>query len=174
MKRFLAVVFALSAMFMSCHAAAESPFRLSIETFYERSDDRNIYSAPYNNVIKVRGAGYARPFMVILKNVSDRTQQLMVDEATQGFGLITFEITDENGNNNVVTKKISATLSRSEGYRNLGPGKKKEFEVFLNEREWNNAFKLLRSGAVKLLARAAYKNRSETIYSDYYTLVLDQ
>jgi hypothetical protein len=98
---------------------------------------------------------------------------LNIDQATKGYGLISFEVTDEHGNNNVVTKKIAVDQTTSEGYKYIGPGKTKEFEIRLTEGEWENAFKLVKLGAAKLRARACYKNASTVIYSRYYTILLE-
>lgn len=88
-------------------------------------------------------------------------------------GLITFEITDNKGNNNVVTKKVDVKSSK-ESYVYLAPGKSKEFEILLSSSEWNNAFQLMDQGATQARARASYKNGSTVIYSDYYTILLEE
>jgi hypothetical protein len=54
------------------------------------------------------------------------------------------------------------------------PGMTKEYEIVMTEGEWNNAYKLRKQGATKFKARVAYKNGFTTIYSDYYTLILDE
>jgi hypothetical protein len=167
----IVVLFLALAGMLPAPAHAEDAFRITIQVFYERGDDRNIYYEPAGNFIRVR-PGPARPFKVVLRNITSNTQVLRVDEASRGLNLITFEITDENGNNNIVTKKIDLSKSRSEGYNNIAPGKTKEFEIILTEKEWDNSFKMLKQGVSKVKVRASYRNGSTIIYSDYYTVIL--
>ncbi len=162
-------------------AFADEPFELTIQVFGEVGYGYNVYYPPPGNIIKVRGGGHSMPFKVILKNTSSSTQSLNIGGGfggssyggKSGIGLITFEVTDENGNENVVTKKIDVDQSRGESYIYLGPGKAKEFEILLTPTEWNNAFKLMNKGASRLRARASYKSGSTVIYSDYYTILLE-
>ncbi|HPN72875.1 MAG TPA: hypothetical protein PKZ41_02650 [Candidatus Omnitrophota bacterium] len=165
------VILALAFMIQGPIALAADPFELTIQLFYEHGEDKNIYYESINPVIEI-GGGPVRPFKVVLKNTSSSPQPLNIDLAQKGLGLLTFEITDESGNKNVVSKKPDPILSKSESYIYVAPGKTKEFEIILTEREWNNAFKLIKQGSSKVRARASYKNGSKMIYSDYYTLVL--
>jgi hypothetical protein len=151
-------------------AYAEDPFEITIQAY--RYDGGVYYQLPLKT-IKVQGAEYDRRFKVVIKNISSGTQRLDIDTADNGLGQIFFEVTDENENRNVVTKKADLTRSQSRGYVLLGPGNTKEFEIFLSRGEWENAFKLVKDGASRLRARAVYKNGSNTICSDYYTIVLE-
>jgi hypothetical protein len=133
-----------------------------------------VYYSPPANTIKVKGTAYVKPLKVIIKNISSSTQRLDIDTADEGLGQILFEITDEKENRNIVTKKVDLGKSQSRAYRLIGAGNTKEFEIRLNQGEWENAFKLVQEGASRLRARAVYKNGSTSIYSDYYTIVLEE
>jgi len=174
MKKMIWVITLIFTGIFQAPAYAEEPFEISIRFFSESGYFENIYYEPRNKIVKVRQTHGVKPVKVVVKNISSKTQRLVIDQTSKGLDLITFEITDERGRNNVVSKKVDAYASRSEGYNYLGPGETKEFEIVLNESEWNNALKLLKEGATKVKARATYKNGSEVIYSDYYTLVLEE
>jgi hypothetical protein len=161
-------------------AYADNAFEVKILVFKEVGYYEGLYYAPANNIIKVRNDGPIRPLKVALKNISSKTQRLNIsrrltaDETSQGLDAISFEMTDERGNKNIITKKVDTIQSSSSGYNYINPGETKEFEIIMSEREWNNAFKLAKQGATKVRARASYKNGSDVIYSDYYTILLEQ
>lgn len=177
-KTFLILIF---IYFLQAVVYADGPFELTIQFTNGASYDYKTYQAPPGNTIKAKRGKCVIQFKVVLKNVSSSSQSLDIGSGwggssyggTSGTGLITFEITDENGNNNVVTKKVDVNQSKKESYVYLGPGKSKEFEIMLTSREWDNAFKLMNTGSTRLRARASYKNRSNIIYSDYYTILLE-
>lgn len=164
------VLFVFVCIFHVAAYAADS-FKLTIEFVIGPGGDYYVYREPVGKIIRASSYGYSMPFKIVLKNVTSSTQSLVVGGANKGLGLITFEITDENGNSNVVTKKIDASQSTNHGYNYLAPGKTKEFMIALNEQEWDNVFKLARQGAAKLTARASYKNGPTVIYSGYYTIL---
>jgi hypothetical protein len=161
------------------YAAGE--FELKIQVPDDSSFDRSVYYDPPGNVIKIIGSGRGARFRVALKNVSSSPQTLSIEGSyggskyggASGMSHITFEITDENGNNNVVSKKVGANQSKDESYLYLNPGKTKNFDILLTSSEWDNAFELSDQGAKDLHARAAYKNGPSVIYSDYYDVRLD-
>jgi len=159
---------------------AGDAFEVKILLYKESGYYNGIYYEPANNTIKVRDDGPIRPLKVALKNITSKTQRLNVssrlnaDETSIGLDAISFEMTDENGNKNIITKKVDPRQSSSQGYNYVNPGETKEFEVLMSEREWNNAFKLQKQGASKLRARASYRNGSDVIYSDYYTILLER
>jgi hypothetical protein len=173
LKMIGATILVLMGLFQA-PAYAGDPFEIAMQIFQDTGYYNSIYYAPPNNIIKVRNDGPVRPLKVVLKNVTSSTQHLNTDLSSQGFDLITFEMTDERGNNNVVTKKIDLSRSGAQGYDYIGPGKTKEFEILLTEREWNNAFKLTKQGATQLRARVSYRNGSNVIYSDYYTILFQE
>jgi hypothetical protein len=158
-------------------AHASDAFEVKILVYNESGYYNGIYYAPSNNIIKAKNNGPIKPLKVAVKNISSRTQRLNIsrrlnaDETSQGLDAISFEMTDEHGNKNVITKKVDTIQSSSQGYNYLNPGETKEFEIIMSEREWNNAFKLAKQGATKVKARASYKNGSDVIYSDYYTIL---
>ena len=152
-------------------AYADGPFEIIIQVY---SNDGGVYYSPPGKTIKVKGTAYVKPLKVVIKNISSDTQRLDIDTADEGLGQINFEITDEKENRNVVTKKVDLGKSQSKAYRLIGPGNTKEFEIRLNPDEWENAFKFVKEGASRLRARAVYKNGSNTICSDYYTIILEE
>jgi hypothetical protein len=128
---------------------------------------------PQANHIALPGVIQTRPFRVVLKNISKETQKLFLDQSHGPLDCISFEITDENNNQNVVTKKIDPKRSQMSAYQYLAPGQTKEFDILMSPKEWDNSFKLVMQGARKLRARVLYKSGSETIYSDYYDFVIE-
>lgn len=169
-----AIVLLVFVCILHVAAYAEDSFKLTIQFLAGPGSDYEIYREPVRNVVRGSSYGYGKPFKIVLKNVTSSTQSLVVGGADKGLGLITFEITDDKGNSNVVTKKIDVSQSRGEGFNYLSPGKAKEFMIALSEQEWNNVFKLARQGPTRLSARATYKNGSTVIYSDYYTILPDE
>ena len=158
-------------------ARASDAFEVKLLVFKDSGYYNGIYYAPPNNIIKARNNGPIKPLKVAVKNISSKTQRLNIsrrlnaDETSQGLDAISFEMTDEHGNKNIITKKVDTIQSSSQGYNYINPGESKEFEIIMSEREWNNAFKLAKQGATKIRARASYKNGSDVIYSDYYTIL---
>ncbi|MFH1209148.1 MAG: hypothetical protein V1673_06320 [Candidatus Omnitrophota bacterium] len=161
-------------------AHAGDAFEVKILVFKESGYYNGIYYAPANNIIKASNDGPIKPLKVALKNITSRTQRLNIsrrlnaDETSLGLDAISFEMTDEHGNQNIITKKVDTIQSSSQGYNYINPGETKEFEIIMSEREWNNAFKLSKQGATKIRARASYKNGSDVIYSGYYTILLER
>ena len=152
------------------------PFEMTIQAYLYESYDGTIYYPPPNNIIKMKGPRTGR-FRIILKNVSSDTQSLLkatASSAEKGMGQIFFESTDESGNRNVVTKKIDASQSKMQGYSYIGPGKSVDFDVSLTPKDWEGLGLLVSKGARKLRTRAAYKNGTSTIYSDYYTVIIEE
>ncbi len=164
----------------STPAHADEAFEVKILVYKETGYFNGVYYAPANNTIKVSNDGPIKPLKVALKNITSRTQRLNIsrrlnaDETNLGLDAISFEMTDEHGNQNSITKKVDTVQSSSQGYNYINPGETKEFDVTMSEREWNNAFKLAKQGATRVKARASYKNGSDVIYSDYYTILLER
>ncbi|MBP7056428.1 MAG: hypothetical protein KBB52_06225 [Candidatus Omnitrophica bacterium] len=181
MPRKILVIALFSFLFFQSYLYADGPFELTIQVFGQVGYENVVYYNPPGNIIKIRRGMPVIPFKVVLKNVSSSSQSLNIGSgsggssygAKSGISLVTFETTDENGNTNVVTKKVEASQSRGESYIYLAPGKTKEFEIMLSPNEWNNAFKLAEQGASRIKARASYKSGSTTIYSDYYTVIIE-
>lgn len=169
-KMIWAAVLVLLSLLQAPAYAADA-FEISLMFFYDKGYYDGVYYAPKNNIIKVREDGPPRPLKVVLKNISSSSQRLNTDMASGGLDLITFEMTDERGNNNIVTKKVDPIQTRAQGYEYIGPGKTKEFEIMVTEREWNNAYKLAKDGVTKVRARVTYKNGSTVISSPYYTIM---
>lgn len=153
-------------------AYADEPFELTIQILSDSNYWNSTYYTPQKNIIRIRADGPTKTFRVVLKNISSSNQRLNYDTATLGLGMLSFEMSDESGNENIVTKKVDPIQSKSQTYSYIAPGATKEWQISLTAREWDNAYKLIQRGATKVRARASYKNGSSIIHSDYYTLLL--
>lgn len=160
--------------FLQAPVYAGDLFEITIQTFVANGYFDGVYRNPPKNTIRSRGTEYVRPFRVVVKNITSSTQRLDLDIAEMGLGQIIFEVTDEKDNKNVITKKADLSKSKGMSYTYLNPGQTKEFDIQLSRADWDNAHNLVEKGATKLRARAAYKNGSNVIYSDYYTIILEE
>ncbi|MFA6599508.1 MAG: hypothetical protein WCU74_00650 [Candidatus Omnitrophota bacterium] len=174
MKKVIAITLFAFLCAFPAPARAGKNFQLVLQVFYSEGYYQGIYYRPGSNVIRIREDDPVRPWKLVLKNITATSQRLNVDLASAGLYLIAFEVTDDRGNKNLITKKISAMDSKASRYEYIGPGRTKEFVIILTEREWNNAYKLEKQGASKLRLRASYKNGNEVIYSDDYTILLEK
>jgi hypothetical protein len=175
-----AVLVLIAMYFLQLPAYAADKISLTLQVADGASYTDITYHVPYGNIINVSKGQNILSLKVVLKNISSYTQSLSIgpewggseykDES--GVGLITFEVTDENGNNNVITKTADLNATGTTSYIYLGSGQTKEIEILMTSNDWDNAFKLSDKGATKLRARASYKNGSDIIYSDYYTINL--
>lgn len=163
-------------LWVVCAYAEEpkGPFEVWIERYLSQGDSSNVYYKPMTNRFKLRPDVYLRPFKVVVKNVSKDTQTLAVDLSQGPLTYISFEVSDENGNENLITKKIDINKSQLSNYQYIGPGRSKEFEVLITQKEWDNAFALAGKGSRKFKVRALYKSGSKTFYSDYYYIEFEE
>jgi hypothetical protein len=120
-----------------------------------------------DRTFRVQG-NYPPSFVVIVTNTDSSTQEFYEQAASGGYSSISFEITDENGNSNVVRKKRDPGASSMVTSTYLKPQEKREFDIQVDEDTWENAFKLQKQGARKLKVRAIYDNNGSNIYSEYY------
>jgi len=159
---FLIVFFAFQST-----AIAGGPIEISV-AIKKRGD----IIRPISGVLKV---GRIFPtIIVIVENVSDSSQKLYKDDRISELGSISFEITDENKKRNVIKRKISISKSSMISFQHMHPGDSKEFEVVLDERKWENAFKLYKKGSRKFKARAVFYNGSKKLYSPYYDVIAEE
>jgi hypothetical protein len=167
------IIFVLTLTFFLCAPLwADEPFSLKLKVFLTAGFDDDVYYEPAQNIIRVRDY-VPKNFRVEIKNVSSETQSLYFDTMDQGLGQIIFEATDENGKENVITKRTDFTRSGTEEYRYFAPGQMKVIPIVLNEKEWNNLGRLAKEGAKKIRIRAIFKSRSRTVYSEYYTIIME-
>jgi len=128
------------------------------------------YSQPLDRVFRIKGE-YPTSFQVIITNMSSSAESFYENAASSGYSSISFEITDEKGNTNVVRKKRDPYASSTVTSQYLRPGEKRVFDILIEEDTWENAYKLQKQGARKFKVRAVYDNNSTTsIYSEYYDL----
>jgi hypothetical protein len=170
----IAAVLLISILWIFCAHAGESqgPFEVWIELFLEYTESTSYYK-PASSVIKVTPTMRLHPFKLVLKNISKDTQQLSIDAKQGSQDYISFEVTDENNNSAVITKKVDTSKSNMPTYIYIGPGKRKEFEIFMSPADWENAGSLVNKGARRLHARAVYKSGSKKFCSDYYDFIIE-
>jgi len=141
------------------------PFQLKI------SADYPVYGAePVDRVFKVR-ARFPLIFYVTAINVSSSGQFFYLQVASSGYSSISFEVTDEEGNLNIIRRKRDPNASSMIGSAYLLPGEKRVFDISMNENDWEGVFKLYREGARRMKVRAIYDNEPRKIYSEYYELI---
>jgi hypothetical protein len=144
--------------------AQEGPFKLKVSMNFNEAE-------PLDKTFKVR-AGSPKTFYVIITNISSSAQPYYGQSEDTGYSSISFEITDEGGNTNVIRRKRSASVSGAVTSTYLKPGEKQVFDILLNDEEWDNCFKLYKEGAKRARVRAIYDNESKTVYSPYYDVIL--
>jgi hypothetical protein len=132
-------------------------------------DGRHI--EPADRVFKVP-SGIPTTFYVTATNTSSSMERLYEQAADPGYSSISFEISDEAGNTNVIRRKKDLSASGAVASIPIQPENKKVFEINLNEDEWENVFNLSKKGARRLRGRAVYENDFKKIYSEYYQLII--
>jgi hypothetical protein len=143
---------------------AQEDFKLRVAMYYSGN-----YVEPLDRTFKVQG-NYPSSFQVIVINTSTSSQSFYENASDGGYGSISFEITDEEGNRNVVRKKTDPYASGTVSSTYMNPGEKRVFDITIDQDTWENAYKLLKQGARKFRVRAVYDNESTVIYSEYYDL----
>lgn len=173
--RFIIVVLVAALAAVGAAGAAEQPFEITIQVYRQQGPLLDgSYIEPPGKIIRVRYGEFSGWFRIVLKNVTSQTQELQLESADRGYGRIELYATDENNNENIITKKVDPSLSRGTGQAFVGPGRTKYFDINLTPSEWNNVFKLAQKGATRITVRAAYRNRSTTMFSDPYTVVVTE
>jgi len=143
---------------------AREPLKLRVAMYYVGG-----YEEPLDRSFKVRG-NYPSSFQVIVINTDESAQPFYENASSGGYSSISFEITDENGNSNVVRKKRDSSASTTVTSSYIRPLEKRVFDIAIDEDTWENAYKLQKRGARKFRVRAIYDNNNSKIYSDYYDL----
>jgi len=112
-------------------------------------------------------------FSLILKNSSNSAQSIYWESDAGPTKFLSFEMTDEKGATFIVKHKKIPARSAAVISSFLSPGANVTETLVMDPDEWEN-LPLLESGKVKKYrTRMIYDNGGHTIYSDYYTLVLD-
>ena len=124
---------------------------------------------PLDRTFRVRG-DYPPSFVVTVTNTDSSAQSFYENASSGGYSSISFEITDEFGNSNVVRKKRDPGASTTVTSQYLQPQEKKMFDILVDPNTWDNAYKLHKQGARKFKVRAIYDNNGSAIYSEYYNL----
>ena len=113
------------------------------------------------------------PFSVILTNRSKSSQRIYWETDSGYTKSLSFEMIDEFGNISMIKRKEFPAMSVALVNTYLGSDASVTKTMIMDPDEWDN-LSLIEPGKVKKFrARAVYNNDGHTIYSDYYTLILD-
>ncbi len=165
MKKILLVLIIFCA-FQSI-AIAKEPIEISIAV-----KKRGDIIRPIRGVLYV---GRIFPtIVVIVENVSNSSQKLYSDDRIGRLGTIAFEVKDRSKRRNVIKRKVSISKSSMKSFKHMKPGASEMFEVVLDERKWENAFKLYDKGSRAFKARAIFYNGTKKLYSPYYDVIVKQ
>ena len=163
MKKILLVLIIFCA-FQSI-AIAKEPIEVSI-AIKKRGD----IIRPIGNTLIV---GRIFPtIVVIVENVSNSSQKLYSDDRVGRLGTIAFEVKDRSKRRNVIKRKVTISKSSMKSFKLMKPGDSEMFEVVLDKRKWENAFKLYDKGSRAFKARAIFYNGTKKIYSPYYDVIV--
>ena len=123
---------------------------------------------PYGGRIVVKEP--PMPFHVVIKNISNRSQELFDQSMSRGYNWLSFEIRDEEGKRKKIERKKKSGPSGIETFVHLKPGASKVIEMLIDPYEWTNV-PIVNLGEVGYFrVRAIYKNKGKKIYSQYYDL----
>ncbi len=111
--------------------------------------------------------------VVIVENVSDSSQKLYSDDRVGRLGTIAFEVKDRSKRRNIIKRKVTISKSSMASFKHMKPGDSEMFEVVLDKRKWENAFKLYDKGSRAFKARAIFYNGTKKIYSPYYDVIVE-
>lgn len=164
MKILRNILFAALLFFPALCLAEELELSLAV--------DRGLtYATSYGKTITVQMEPMS--FSVTLKNPSSSAQSIYWESASGPEKFISFEMTDESGRVFTVKRKKSPSRSAAVVSSFLAGGANVSGPVTMDPAEWEN-LPLIEPGKVKKYrTRALYDNGGHTIYSDYYTLILD-
>jgi len=112
--------------------------------------------------------------VVIVENVSNSSQKLYTDYRVGKLGTISFEVKDRSKRRNVIKRKVSISKSSMVSFQHMQPGDSEMFEVVLDKRKWENAFKLYDRGSRAFKARAIFYNGTKKLYSPYYDVIVEE
>ncbi len=110
--------------------------------------------------------------VVIVENVSNSSQKLYSDDRVGRLGTIAFEVKDRSKRRNVIKRKVTISKSSMKSFKLMKPGDSEMFEVVLDKRKWENAFKLYDKGSRAFKARAVFYNGTKKLYSPYYDVIV--
>lgn len=145
---------------ISFHALALGGLEVSLVVL-----QNNIYSKPYDNKIIVKER--PTPFYVELKNTSG-SSKLIYRKAQNELAGLEFEVTDENNQKTIVTRKKEYLTSEAITSKHLGAGKTVRNHIVIDHNEWENG--TIMKPQKKYKVRVIYNNNHSKIYSDYYTV----
>jgi len=110
--------------------------------------------------------------VVIVENVSNSSQKLYSDDRVGRLGTIAFEVKDRSKRRNIIKRKVTISKSSMKSFKLMKPGDSEMFEVVLDKRKWENAFKLYDKGSRAFKARAVFYNGTKKLYSPYYDVIV--
>jgi len=126
---------------------------------------------PFDRTITIKRQ--PTPLCLILANRSSSSQSVYWQVQAGGIASVSLELTDEQGKTVTVKRKEKPVSSDQVINNYLAAGASVTKTVMADPEEWNNIPVIEPGKAKKFKARAAFYNDGTTIYSEYYTLVLD-
>ena len=162
-KRLFLSLIIVSTFQLSAHA--KEPFKLSLVV--KRGDQ---YVAPFDKRVTIYQQ--PTPFSVRLTNVSDRSQEiykLANGPAIQG---LQFEIKEPGRSKKILKMKDDHLTSDMMIARYIKPGDSRVARIVIDPDLWENI--VIFKPGVEYTVRAVYLNDNKKIYSDYYTVVLEE
>lgn len=162
-KRILMILIILCAFHLP--ADAGGPFELSIVVMRGGQ-----YVEPFGKKITIYQQ--PTPFSVRLTNVSSSSQEIHKVANASVLQGVQFEIKAPGSSKKILRMKREHLSSRMVISRYIKPGDSRVANIVIDPETWENVF-ILEPG-VKYKVRAVYLDDNKKIYSDYYTVVLEE
>lgn len=146
-------------------AEAKEPFKLS---FVVKRNGQ--YIAPFDKKITIYQQ--PTPFLIRLTNVSDSTQEIHKLANAQAIQGLQFEIKEPGRSKKILKMKKEHLRSRTIISKHIKPGDSRTVRIVIDPDTWENI--VIFKPGVEYTVRAVYLNDTKKIYSDYYTVVLEE
>jgi hypothetical protein len=129
------------------------------------------FVVPFDKTVKIRTQ--PMPFSVILTNRSTSSQSVYWEPEAGATKSLSFELKGEDGRTAIIKRKKTPLMSTAAVNTYLAAGAKVTKTLKMAIDEWEN-LPVIEPGKVKQFQiRVLYNNDGKTIYSEYYTLILD-
>jgi hypothetical protein len=146
-------------------AHAKDPFKLSLVV-----NRGGRYVAPFDKKIAIYSQ--PTPFSVRLINVSDSAQMIYKLANASAIQGLQFEIKEPGRSKEIVKMKKEHLRSSTVIGRHIKPGERRVARIVIDPDTWDNI--VILKPNVEYTVRAVYRSGSTKIYSDYYTVVLEE
>ncbi|MCE9613672.1 MAG: hypothetical protein K8T26_05305 [Lentisphaerae bacterium] len=111
-------------------------------------------------------------FSVQVRNAADVSKQVWTDRMSGTLSKLRFEVTDEQGNRTVISKKEVFGQGEVWASRYLDPGESVVSSILLTPEEWNNVSRVPAGEVRRITVRAIYESGSETLTSETYEVTI--